>query len=421
MTEASVIEPIILARAIHIAATALIAGTVCFMPLVAEPAFGRANNVGLTTLRQRCNVMIWSALAVAIVSGAAWLALLAADIFGAPVIAVCLHGGLWQVLTGTRFGTVWSVRLALALLLGLLLLWPTLRWLQVAAATALIALIAFIGHAGATPGGYGQLHVASDLVHLIAAGAWLGGLPALALLLAAPRQPKGLAARAAGRFSALGVISVGALVASGLINSWNLLSRPRDLISTAYGQLLLFKIGLFAAMLTIAAVNRFHLTPMLAATPARRSLMRYSLAETGLGLGVVLLVGALGTMLPTAHNVLPPTDIPADAAFVHIHSEEAMADVTIDPGRAGPVSARIRVVHEDSSEFPAREIRFALDPPAPGPQPVDRVAVRQADGTWQVDGIALEQPGNWMVRVIINAEDGRKILLDAPIVIEPVH
>jgi copper transport protein len=98
-----------------------------------------------------------------------------------------------------------------------------------------------------------------------------------------------------------------------------------------------------------------------------------------------------------------------------------MADVTIDPGRAGPVSARIRVVHEDSSEFPAREIRFALDQPAPGPQPVDRVAVRQADGTWQVDGIALEQPGNWMVRVIINAEDGRKILLDAPIVIEPVH
>jgi putative copper resistance protein D len=421
MTEASVIEPIILARAIHIAATALIAGTVCFMPLVAEPAFGRANNVGLTTLRQRCNVMIWSALAVAIVSGAAWLALLAADIFGAPVIAVCLHGGLWQVLTGTRFGTVWSVRLALALLLGLLLLWPTLRCLQVAAATALIALIAFIGHAGATPGGYGQLHVASDLVHLIAAGAWLGGLPAFALLLAAPRQPKGLAARAAGRFSALGVISVGALVASGLINSWNLLSGPRDLISTAYGQLLLLKIGLFAAMLTIAAVNRFHLTPMLTAMPARLSLMRNSLAETGLGLGVVLLVGALGTMQPTAHNVLPPTDIPADAAFVHIHSEEAMADVTIDPGRAGPVSARIRVVHEDSSEFPAREIRFALDPPAPGPQPVDRVAVRQADGTWQVDGIALEQPGNWMVRVIINAEDGRKILLDAPIVIEPVH
>jgi putative copper resistance protein D len=300
-------------------------------------------------------------------------------------------------------------------------LWPTLRWLQVAAATALIALIAFIGHAGATPGGYGQLHVASDLVHLIAAGAWLGGLPALALLLAAPRQPKGLAARAAGRFSALGVISVGALVASGLINSWNLLSGPRDLISTAYGQLLLLKIGLFAAMLTIAAVNRFHLTPMLTAMPARLSLMRNSLAETGLGLGVVLLVGALGTMQPTAHNVLPPTDIPADAAFVHIHSEEAMADVTIDPGRAGPVSARIRVVHEDSSEFPAREIRFALDPPAPGPQPVDRVAVRQADGTWQVDGIALEQPGNWMVRVIINAEDGRKILLDAPIVIEPVH
>jgi copper resistance protein D len=421
MTEASVIEPIVLARTIHIAATALAVGTVYFMALVAEPAFGRRHSAGLAGLRRRCNLMVWSALAVAIVSGAAWLALLAADIFGAPVIAVCLHGGLWQVLTGTRFGAVWSGRLALALLLGLLLLWPALRWLQVAAATALIALIAFIGHAGATPGGYGELHLASDLVHLIAAGAWLGGLPALALLLAAPRQPKGLATRAAARFSVLGIVSVGALVASGLINSWNLLSGPRDLITTGYGQLLLLKVGLFAAMLAVAAVNRLHLTPRLAATPARRSLMRNCMAETALGLGIVFLVGALGTMQPTAHNILPPTDIPADAAFVHIHSEEAMADVTIDPGRAGPVNARIRVVHEDSSEFPAREIHFTLDPPTPGPQPVDRPAVRQADGTWQVDGIALEQPGNWMVRVIINAEDGRKIVLDAPIVIAPAH
>jgi putative copper resistance protein D len=419
--ESRVTDPIILARAVHIAASALAAGTVCFMPLVAEPAFGRRHGAALAALRARCNLMVWSALAVAIISGAAWLALLAADIFGEPVVSVCLHGGLWQVLTGTRFGTVWSGRLAIALLLALMLVWPALRWLQVTAAVALIALLAFIGHAGATPGGYGQLHLVSDVVHLTAAGAWLGGLPALALLLAAPRQPKGLAARAASRFSVLGIVSVGALLASGLINSWNLLSGPRDLITTGYGQLLLLKVGLFAAMLGVAAVNRFHLTPRLKAAGARHSLMRNSLAETGLGFGVVLLVGALGTMQPTAHNVLPPTDIPADAAFVHIHSEKAMADVTIDPGRAGPISARIRVLHEDSSEFPANEIRFALDPPAPGPQPVDRAAVRQPDGTWQVEGIALEQPGNWIVRVIINAADGRKIVLDAPIVIAPAH
>lgn len=411
------IEPIVLARALHIAATVLAAGTVGFMVLVAEAAFASAGGTALAALRRRCNLMVWTALAVAALSGAAWLALLTADIYGAPVIAVWLHGGLWTVLTGTQFGAVWSARLALALLLGLLLLSPALRLPQLAAAGALIALLAFVGHAGATPGMAGEAHLASDIAHLIAAGAWLGGLPALALLLLA-RPGTDVAARAARRFSILGVVSVATLIVSGLINSWYLLGGPRDLIDTGYGRVLALKLALFVAMLGIAAVNRFHLTPLLAAAGAQRALARNSLAEMTLGLGVVLLVGALGTMTPTAHNHLPPVDIPADAAFVHIHSEEAMADVTVDPGRAGRANVSIRVSNEDSSEFPTNDVHLSMDPPAAGPPPVDRSAVRQPDGTWTVDGIELPAPGNWTVRVIIAGNYGKKIVLDGPIVIE---
>ena len=413
------IDPIILARAVHFAATTLAAGTVAFMVLVAAPAFGRAR--GIVALRRRANIMTWAALAVAIASGAVWLALLAADIYGAPLVEVCLQGGPWAVLSGTRFGAVWSARLAVALLLAMLLLWPALRWLQLAAAAALIAPLALIGHAGATPGAAGQLHLASDAVHLVAAGVWLGGLPVLALLLSLARPPRGLAARAAARFSTLGIASVAALLASGIVNSWMLLSTPRDLIATDYGRLLFLKIGLFAAMLVIAAVNRFHLTPRLAGAPARRALMRNSLTETALGAGVLLLVGALGTMQPAAHHHLPDIAIPADAAFVHIHTEQAMADVMIDPGRTGTANASIRVMHEDSSDFPTDGIRLTLDPPAPGPRPIDRIAMRQADGTWRVDGISLPQPGNWIVTVIIAADKKHQIVLDAPIVIAPAQ
>ncbi len=412
-------EPIVLARAFHIAATALAAGTVCFMVLVAEPAFGTASKAaGLATLRRRCSLMIWIALAATVLSGVVWLALLAADIYGAPIVAVCLHGGLWPVLTATRFGAVWTARLAVALLLALSLVWPATRYVQLALAGVLLAGLAFIGHAGATPGTAGNLHLASDIIHLMAAGAWIGGLPALAMLLMATPRARGTLARAAGRFSMLGIICVGALAASGLVNSWNLLGAPSDLIDSGYGRLLLLKLGLFAAMLGIASVNRFHLTPRLKATGARRALARNSLAETGLGLGVLLMVGALGTMPPTAHKVLPPVEIPEDAAFVHIHSEEVMADVTIDPGRAGPADVYIRVLREDSSQFPADEVRLALDPPAPGPQPVNRTAALQTDGTWQVSGIRIGQPGNWTVRIIIGRKNKKSIVLDGPIVIE---
>ena len=378
---------------------------------------------GFLPLRRQLNVLVWLSLALAVLSGAAWLVLLASEILGTSIADVCLHGGAWPVLTGTRFGLVWCVRLVLALLLGLLLLWPAARWFQVTIAAALLALPALIGHSGATPGLTGDLQLASDMLHLLAAGAWLGGLPGLALLLRDARRgverPWGqLAIQATRRFSALGILSVGTLLASGLINSWNLLGTPGDLIATDYGRLVALKIGLFATMVTIAAVNKFRLTPQLPAPGALHRLQRNSVAEICLGLCVLLFVGVLGTLQPTAHVHASPVGIPPDAAFVHIHAAEAMADVTIDPGHAGPTSVIIRVSREDFSLFPAKDVRLALDPPAAGGQTVERTAVEQPDGTWLVNGITLPQSGIWTTRVIVQTYRGETIVLDAPIVIE---
>jgi len=299
--------------------------------------------------------------------------LLAADIYGAPVIAVCLHGGAWSVLTDTRFGLVWTTRLALALLLGLLLFGPAARVLdffQLCAAGALIALLAFVGHSGATSDVAGQALLGSDIVHLIAIACWLGSLPALAMLLSYARHTlepamRTFAARATARFSVLATLSVAALLVSGVFNSWNLLGGPRDFLATDYGRVLLLKIALFVAMLAIAAVNRFRLTPRLATPAAMRALERNSAAETALGLCVLLFVGALGTMSPTGHVHVEPANIPAHAAFTHIHSSDAMADVTIDPGRSGRVNAVIRVLREDLSEFSSKSVLLTLDPPPP--------------------------------------------------------
>jgi len=424
-----VTDTLIILRSVHIAATVLAAGTVCFMVLVAAPAFGFADGAaadGLRALRRRWNLIVWIALAVAILSGLAWLAVLAADIYGAPLVAVCLHGGLWSVLSSTRFGLVWTVRLALALLLCALLLRPAARAIglaQLGAAAGLIALLAFVGHAGAKPGPAGELHLASDIVHLVAAGAWLGGLPALAMLLSWSRQGpepalRDIAVRATSRFSVLGMLCVAALLASGLVNSWNLLGGPRDLIGTDYGRLVLLKAALFIAMVGIAAVNRFHLTPRIAAAGARRALARNSLAEAGLGLCVIVFVGALGTMAPTAHVHVGPPDIPPAAAFTHIHTNEAMADVTIDPGRSGRVKATIRVLREDFSQFAAKAVQLTLDPPVAGLAAISRIAVHMPDGSWQIDGMDIPQRGIWTVRVTITADGGPPIVLDAPIVIE---
>ena len=139
---------------------------------------------------------------------------------------------------------------------------------------------------------------------------------------------------------------------------WNLLSGPRDLIATEYGRLLALKLGLFAAMIGFAAVNRFHLTPQLPRPTALRALERNSLAEIALGLGVLLFVAALGTMEPPVHDHvhLPTGPIDPQAAYVHIHSETAMADVSITPGRAGPARATILLLQEDFTPFTAKDV-----------------------------------------------------------------
>ena len=158
------------------------------------------------------------------------------------------------------------------------------------------------------------------------------------------------------------------LMATGIINSWNLLGGPRDLVTTDYGRLVLLKIGLFVAMTGIAAANRFHFTPQLPAASALQALQRNSLAETGLGLCVLLFVGALGTLSPSGHAHSTNADVPPNAAFVHIHTSEAMAEVTIEPSRIGTAHALIRVLREDFSEYPATSIELTLDPPTAGPK-----------------------------------------------------
>jgi len=395
-------ELLIGVRGVHFAATLWAAGTVCFMLLVAGPA-----------LLRQLTVMAWAALTLTAVTGAAWFVLIAANILDIPLGEIS-PAGLWTVASDTRYGQVAVLRLGLAVALGALMAAPVFtgqRALQLAVAAALAGLLALVGHAGATPGAAGWLHLTSDVVHILAASAWLGGLPALAMALGATA-----AAEVTARFSVLGIVSVGALLASGLVNSWQLLKGPGDLTTTTYGRVLAVKIVLFAAMVAVAAYNRTRVTARLPAERAIRTLRRNSLIETALGLAVLLLAGALGTMIPSGHVHTNAPVTNSEAAYVHIHSEAAMADVTIEPGSAGQGSVTIRVSHEDFTEFPASAVKLVIAPRDGGVPLLERAAVRSADGTWLIDNVKILQPGVWTLRITIEG-GGAPIVLDAPIVI----
>ncbi|MGN6747584.1 MAG: copper homeostasis membrane protein CopD [Xanthobacteraceae bacterium] len=424
-------DPLPYVRAVHFAATIVAAGAVIFEVTVAAPALAVAAGIADPAIKRWHRGwiwLIWTSLAVAALSSAVWLVLIAADIYAAPITEVWSDGGIWTVATQTRFGEVSLARLAAAALLVAAL--PMIlrgdgpgRWRAGALVLALIILTgpAWIGHAGATPGVAGEFPLAADALHLLAAGAWLGGLVPLAMLLAiAGRQKEpswaAVTAIAVQRFSVLGVISVATLLASGVANSWYQVGTLTNLFATAYGQLVLIKIALFAAMIALACVNRFYLTPRLATAGAVRRLRDTTLAETALGFAAIVAVGFLGAMAPASHTHQNAA-IPEGAAFVHIHSNAGMADVTIMPGRVGTARATIRLWNDEFQPLAAERLTFPLTPP--GAQPITRPAAQAQDGSWEVDVVPLSQAGNWKAAIDATLVDKRRLLLDAPIAIEP--
>jgi len=98
-----------------------------------------------------------------------------------------------------------------------------------------------------------------------------------------------------------------------------------------------------------------------------------------------------------------------------------MAEVTISPGRAGTANATIHLADEDFGPLDAQAVTLTLTAPTTGSKPTTRIARRDIDGDWQVDGIALAVPGNWAVVVDATLSPNKHLLLDAPIVIDPAQ
>jgi putative copper resistance protein D len=246
--------------------------------------------------------LIWLAAACMIASLASILVLAAQMTGGAdgaqdPAV-------LWAVISGTDAGKAWIARLA-ALAVCLYGVWAARPVLAARASGLALATLAWSGHAAAQEGLFGYIRLAGDILHLLAAGVWLGALAAFAGLVIR-KADAGVTARALASFSGVGTGVVAVLILTGLINlapsvDW----RPWPVLTTSlWGQLLLVKLALFAAMLGLAAANRFILTPRLEAGARDGATgglghLRLSLAlELALAVAVVALVSWLGTLAP---------------------------------------------------------------------------------------------------------------------------
>jgi copper resistance protein D len=304
---------LVVARATHIAASILIAGTFTF-EIIALGVLGPSASADLCEVERRLfRLAVWSLLA-ALLSALLWFWLEVANMSGLP-LASAFSATAWRtVLFQTEFGRVWQLRFGLiavtfvltvsrfakekARRAAMLILW----FLSV----VLLISLACISHAASA--GIQPLGLLGDALHLTAAGAWIGGLAPLAIFLTRAGVCLSLgkrAARVVERFSMLSLCCVSVLAVSGISNGWLLVGSIHGLFTTPYGRLLLFKLTLFGILVGFGARNRFLVKAKLRRVPAVSDLLpqlrRNVICEACLGAAVVVIVACLGVTPPARH------------------------------------------------------------------------------------------------------------------------
>ncbi len=145
--------------------------------------------------------------------------------------------------------------------------------------------------------------LASDVVHLLGAGAWLGGLlPLLLVVRVATPEAGALAAR---WFSPLGKLCLVALTATSLFQGWVLVQSIPGLVGTAYGWTVLMKLALFGVLFAFAVANRYRFAPALLRddpAAAKRVLVHSIAVQTGFGLAIVAAASVLSSLPPAMHE-----------------------------------------------------------------------------------------------------------------------
>jgi putative copper resistance protein D len=311
-------------RGAHYISIVWLFGCFVFLFVVARPAFRDAGLGERDRFDRFLSKLVAASLAVTLVTGFLWLWVTGAGMAGVPLGAAFSPQLFATVLGQTDFGRIWEIRFAVALLLAVFLAlrraakWPS-SWLAFALVGGLLAGVilgsmGFAGHGNDDTGSAHVKHLTADILHLLAAGGWLGAIVPLVYVLRRARETTGgwlvIAQRATVRFSTLGIATVSTLVITGLVNCWYLLGGLPGLFGTTYGLLLMVKVALFLAMLSLAAINRLRLTPRLARLRSGEEerphaafhLSRTAACEALIALGLFFVVGALVHLKPGMHD-----------------------------------------------------------------------------------------------------------------------
>jgi hypothetical protein len=106
-----------------------------------------------------------------------------------------------------------------------------------------------------------------------------------------------------------------------------------------------------------------------------------------------------------------------ESFFTHLHTEKAMANVTIAPGRAGPVVITIQLETIDERPLVAMAVALTLTSPRAGAAPLVTAAEHMSDDQWRAT-LSIPSPGRWSMGLRIKLSEADAVTVQSPILIE---
>jgi putative copper export protein len=395
-------------RWLELAGTCLLVGTVT-MWLGILPAVGRRRSLSVSARNRLLTIATIGFLAF-LVGKAGQLLLAAGGLV--PADDASLPSAVWTALTAGRFGLLWLCAVACAAIVLVAvratLARPGSRLIggAVVLATIAVLVVTTATSHGANQTGPDPPLIALRVIHLGAAGVWVGGLTVLVFLFAgalrggAPEAPAALVVFR--RFTGLAFLAVGLLTVSGLMLVGRGVSSASQLTTTTYGLTLVAKLIAGAAAIGFGIRHTFLLSPPRGGGiggPVK--LARSVPFEVGAMLVVLWGAAALGATAPAPPAGSAGPALQADTTsrvgdlMVHTHMEPEQPGpntlvVTVRGGSPASAVTAVEATMRQPGRAPETLLGRATGggdyafPPAlvgaTGPLDVD-VAITRADGT----------------------------------------
>lgn len=388
---------------------------ICWLPLTGAFAPIAGWPVASVAFERRLRLLLGFAVLLGILVSALGILLQGATAAGVSLWS-SLHGSIVSDTLKSRFGTVWGTRAIVWVLLGLLL--AAGRWIRHGAPARILAAVALPGLAylTITPALSGHaavqsptwLFFSSEVLHVLGAGVWVGGVACLLLALpGATRALEGpertrLLLGALRRFSPLALGCVLAIAATGAIQAVIDVRTLKGLLGTTYGLLVLAKVVLLVGLISLGWVNRGRLIPAL------ERLVRADGAPAKVGLlarrtlrGELTAMLAVFGLTAALISYTPPIDADSGPFSVTTALGPSELQMTVDPARPGPNTIHVYLIDQKTgAQFAAsKELDVMAKLPSKGIGPLHLQSDPAGPGHYVLGAAALSPAGTWELRI----------------------